>query len=227
MKRINYAAAFLLTGILFATGFTATAQEATIEDLNVKPMRMPALAEVGGSPFMTTEYQTASVTLGENRSVSNVPVKFNIYSNAIMVQKNGEDLRLESFVYVTYNENVDGQSKAVMFGQGYPPIDNHNEKSIYQILSKGPKVHLLKYYSQKVEDAPTLGDYSRRELVTVQQLYIYTPGGEIKKIKASKSSVVEALPALSAKIDEVVNANKINLKSETGIAELVEALNKP
>src|SRR5690348_1306076 len=227
MKRINYAAKSLLTGVLLATGFMATAQEATIEDLNVKPMRMPALAEVGGSPFMTNDYQTASVILGENKSVANVPVKFNIYSNAIMVQKNGENLRLESFVYVSYNETVDGQSHTVMFGQGYPEIDNHNSKSIYQILSKGPKVHLLKYISQKVEDAPTLGDYSRRELVTTQQLYIYTPGGEIKKIKASKSSVVEALPALSAKIDEVVSANKLNLKSETGIAELVEALNKP
>ncbi|HEV7780116.1 MAG TPA: hypothetical protein VGO58_02565 [Chitinophagaceae bacterium] len=227
MKRNNYVAKFLLTGFLFATGFVATAQDATIEDLNVTPMRMPALAEVGGSPFMTNEYQTASITLGENKSVLNVPVKFNIYSNAIMVQKNGEDLRLESFVYVSYNQNVDGRVKPVMFGQGYPEIDNHNDKSVYQILSKGSKVHLLKYISQKVEDAPTLGDYSRRELVTVQQLYIYTPGGEIKRIKASKQSLVEALPALSSKIDEVVSANKINLKSESGIAELVEALNRP
>jgi hypothetical protein len=227
MKRINYAAKFLLTGFFAAVGFTAIAQDATIEDLNVKPMRMPALAEVGGSPFMTPDYQQASVTLGENKSVSNVPVKFNIYSNAIMVQKNGEDLRLETFVYVSYNENVNGQARPVMFGQGYPEIDNHNEKSVYQILSKGPKVHLLKYISQKVEDAPTLGDYSRRELVTVQQLYVYTPGGEIKRIKASKSSVAEALPALSAKIDEVVSSHKLNLKNESAIAELVEALNKP
>ncbi len=227
MKRNNYAAKFLLTGFLFATGLMVQAQDASIEDLQVKPMRLPALAEVGGSPFMTNDYQTASVTLAENKSVSNVPVKFNIYSNAIMVQKNGEDLRLESFVYVSYDENVNGQVKHVMFGQGYPEIDNHNDKSVYQVLSKGPKVHLLKYISQKVEDAPTLGDYSRRELVTVQQLYIYTPGGEIKRIKASKQSVVEALPALSARIDEVVSANKLNLKSEAGIAELVEALNKP
>ena len=91
----------------------------------------------------------------------------------------------------------------------------------------GTKVQLLKFLSQKVEDTPTLGDYSRKEIVTTQQLYIYTPNGEIKRIKASKQSLVEALPSLSAKIDEVVTANKLNLKSEADITELVEALNKP
>jgi hypothetical protein len=227
MKRKNYAAKFLLTGFLFASTLVVNAQDATIEDLNVKPMNLPALAEVGGSPFLTTDYKPASVTLGENKSVANVPVKFNIYSNAIMVQKNGEELRLESFVYVSYDETIDGQVKHVVFGQGYPDVDNHTGKSVYQILSKGPKVHLLKYISQKVEDAPTLGDYSRRELVKVEQLYIYTPGGEIKRIKASKQSVVDALPALSTQIDQVVSSHKLNLKSESAIAELVEALNKP
>jgi hypothetical protein len=227
MSRNNYVARILLTGFLFASGLLVKGQEASIEELQVKPMRLPALAEVGGSPFMTNDYQTGAVTIAESKTVPNVPVKFNIYSNAIMIQKNGEELRLESFELVSYDENVNGQTKHVMFKQGYPEIDNHTSKSVYQVLSMGPKVHLLKFISQKVEDAPTLGDYSRRELVSTHQLYIYTPGGEIKRIKASKQSVVDALPALSGKIDEVVSANKLNLKSEAAIAELVEALNKP
>jgi hypothetical protein len=227
MNRNNYVAKFLLTGFFVAAGLVTMAQEASIDELQVKPMRLPALAEVGGSPFMTNEYQTGSVAIAENKTVPNVPVKFNIYSNAIMIQKNGEEMRLESFELVTYTETVNGQAKQVMFRQGYPEIDNHNAKAVYQVLSMGPKVHLLKFISQKVEDAPTLGDYSRRELVSTQQLYIYTPGGEIKRIKNSKQSVVEALPALSSKIDEVISANKLNLKNESAIAELVEALNKP
>jgi hypothetical protein len=128
---------------------------------------------------------------------------------------------------IVFSQSDDGALKHIVFKQGYPEIDNHTEESVYQVLSMGTKVHLLKFLTQKVEDAATLGDYSRREIVTTQQLYIYTPGGAIKKIKASKQSVVEALPALSAKIDEVVAANKLNLKSEADIAELIEALNKP
>lgn len=227
MIRKNFLAKFLLTGCFVGAAFAMQAQNGTIEDLEVRPMRLPALAEVGGSPFMTNDYQTGSVIVGDDKTVPNVPVKFNIYSNAIMVQKNGEEMRLESFKLVSYAENVNGQVKQVMFGQGYPEIDNHTGKSVYQVLSMGPKVHLLKFLSQKVEDAPTLGDYSRREIVTSQQLYIYTPGGEIKRIKASKQSVAEALPGFSKQIDEAISANKLNLKNESAIAELVEVLNRP
>lgn len=90
----------------------------------------------------------------------------------------------------------------------------------------GPKIHLLKYLSQKVEDAPTLGDYSRREIVTSQQLYVYVPGGEMKKIKTGKQGIADALPGMSAKIDELIKAGNLNLKSETDLTILVEGLNK-
>lgn len=227
MTRKNYAAKSVLSILLLLFTFSIAVSQ-TIDDLQLKPMRLPALQEVGGSPFMTEDYQTGSVQVADDKIVTNVPVKFNIFSNAVMVQKDGQDMRLESFQVVSYDiTGNDGAIKHIMFKQGYPEIDNHTDKSVYQVLSMGSNVHLVKFLSQKVEDAATLGDYSRREIVTTQQLYIYTPGGEIKRIKASKQSVVDALPALSAKIEEVVTANKLNLKSESDIAELVEALNKP
>lgn len=214
----------LSLGLFAQSSDESNSQAAGIGDLQIQPLKMPALQEVNGSPFMTSDYQAATIEISDKRLVKNVPVKFNLYNNAVMVQKDGQDMKLELFETVTFN---DASNHQVILKQGYPEIDNHNDKSVYQVLSIGPKVHLLKFYSQKVEDAATLGDYSRREIVTTQQLYIYTPGGEIKKIKASKQSLVDALPALSARIDEVVNSNKLNLKSEAGITELVEALNKP
>ena len=81
--------------------------------------------------------------------------------------------------------------------------------------------------SQKVEDAATLGDYSRREIVTTEQFYIYVPGGAIKRIKGGKKDFAEALPDLSVKINEFVAANSLKLKSEGELTMLVEALNKP
>lgn len=236
MNKNSYAVKFLLSSLFFSfsvmSAFAQTTtdanQPASITDLVLKPMKLPALQEVGGSPYMTTDYQAGSVQIADNKTVANILVKFNIFSNAIMVQKDGQELKLDFFQAVTYNmTGNDGTIKHVVFKQGYPEIDNHTEESVYQVLSMGTKVHLLKFLTQKVEDAATLGDYSRREIVTTQQLYIYTPGGAIKKIKASKQSVAEALPALSAKIDEVVAANKLNLKSEADIAELIEALNRP
>lgn len=204
----------------------------TIDDLPAKPFRMPSLTDVGGSsPFLSSEYHQGSVELGQGRVVNNVPLKFNTFNNAMMVIRNGQELKLEFFELAYYKDfDGSGNEKQLLFRAGYPEIDEHNENSIYQVLSMGPKVHLLKFISQKVEDVPTLGDYSRREIVTTDQYYVYVPGGEIKRIKSlkgSKQALQEALPDLSARIDEISTAKKLKLRSETDISLLVEALNQP
>lgn len=238
MNRSFFARNFIVLSLYFSFSMTAVLaqnnpntggnQSITIDELVVRPIQLPALQEIGGSPFMTENYQTGVITIGDNKVASNIPVKFNIYNNAIMVEKDGKGQKLESFELVSYNvTGNDGIAKQVLFKEGYPEIDNHTDKSVYQVLSMGPKVHLLKYLSQKVEDVPTLGDYSRREIVTIEQLYIFTPGGEIKRIKANKKSVVEALPGLSSKIEEVISANNLSLKNESSITDLIIALNKP
>jgi hypothetical protein len=230
----------LLTGILLFLGasFSVTAQdnsnkadtlqEASIDDLVVMPMRIPALSEVGGSPFLSPDYKNGLIQISNDKKVSDVPVKFNILSNAIMVQKDGQEMKLESFYLVSYTETGnDGGVKHVQFRQGLPEVDNHTANSVYLVITAGPKVQLLKYLSQKVEDAATLGDYSRKELVITEQLYVYTPGGTIKRIKSGKKDLVEALPAMASRIEEIATANNLKLKSETEIAQLVQALNKP
>lgn len=239
--KINYSFRLFLCIVLFSiTASSSFAQtvteapaennnsnEALFEDLIIVPMRLPALQEIGGSPFLSPEYKPATIQIPSGKTISNVLVKFNIYNNAIMVQKDGQDMKLEAFKSVTYDlAQEDGSVKHFEFKNGYPEVDKQTERSIYQVLSAGPKVHLLKYMSQKVEDANTLGDYSRREIVTTEQYYVYIPGGAIKKVKGKKD-IAEALPDLSAKINEVVAANSLKLKSENELTILVEALNKP
>jgi hypothetical protein len=233
---MKYCSGFLvlcfITSVSFGQGTTTTDQsgtnsEAGFADLQVKPIRLPALQEVGGSPFLSNEYKLGAVHISPDKVVSNVPVKFNIFSNAIMVQKDGEDMKLESVELVSYNETGNnGTLKQIVLKMGYPEIDNHPATAIYQVLASGPRIHLVKYLSQKVEDAPTLGDYSRREIVTTQQLYVYMPGGEMKKIKNGKQGIADALPGMSSKIDELIKAGNLNLKSENDMITLVEGLNK-
>lgn len=219
---------FLFSAPVLAQDPNGTTKEASIDDLPVKPLRLPALSEVNGSPFFSADYRMATVKLKNDIAVPNIPVKFNTYNNVMMVQKDGQEMKLESFETVAWDEtNADGELKHIVFGQGFPEVDKQTDHSIYQVISSGPKVQLLKYYFQKVEDAATLGDYSRKEIVTKEQLYIYVPGGAIKAIKASKKDLAEALPAFTDKIEELVKANTLKMKSESDIVTVVEALNKP
>jgi hypothetical protein len=225
----------MILGLITATGFAQTTSpdqttqttEVTMAELQLVPFRMPSLTDVGGSPFLHQEYKNGFVQFNGGRYVTNVPVRFNTFNNIIMVQRDGDELKLESFEFVSYEEaGSNGNMKKYMFRQGYPEIDNRPATAVYQVLAYGPKLHLVKFISQKVEDAATLGDYSRREIVTTQQLYTYIPGGDMKKIKAGKQGIVDAVPALASNIDEIVKSKSLNLKSESDLAELVDALNK-
>jgi hypothetical protein len=237
MKRNNYLRKLFLGSTFFSLVLCASAQEGgdagsgqsgSMDELVITPIRLPVLSEVGGSMFMTTDYRMANVVVNESKTVAAIPVKFNIFNNAIMVRKDGQDMQLEIFQEVSYeSEETKGAKKRVVFRAGYPEIDRNSQRTIYQVLSAGPKVHLLKFYSQKVEDVNTLGDYSRREIVTSAEYYLYVPGGEIKKIKPAKKDILAALPSLSGRIDEIASANNLKLKSESDITLLVEELNKP
>jgi hypothetical protein len=220
---------FVLLTVSTVWGQASPETEATIDDLKVSPMRIPALSEISGSPFLTTDFKNAVVHLKNNKYVPDIPVKFNTYNNFMIVKMDdGQELKLDDFKSVEWDEKSDnGTLRHFHFAMGYPEIDKHSEKAVYQVLSSGPNAHLLKFITQKVEDANTLGDYSRRELVKTEQLYLYIPGKEIKRIKASKKDIADALPALAGKIEEIAANNNLKLKSESELVALVEALNKP
>ncbi len=224
--------ALFLFALLSMETFAQTAvetQPGTIDDLKTSTLKIPALQEISGSPFLTTDYNMATIQTSTNKVITEVPVKFNIYNNAIMVKMDdGQELKLEDFKMVSYDETKpDGTIKHYKFEQGLPEVDNHNESSVYQVVSAGAKVQLLKYVTQKIEDINTPDNSSQKELVKSEQLYVYVPGGTIKRIKASKKDLVEALPTMSARIDEIATANNLKLKNEAEIAVVVEALNKP
>lgn len=218
----------LFVFIFSATALRTLAQTGTIDELELRPLRLPALQEVEGSPFMTSDYKTGAVVISDTKEVTGVPVKFNIMNNAVMVQKDGQDLKLENFKQVSYDVIAsDGASRKVILRTGYPDVEKNSSKTVYQVISMGPKLHLLKLLTQKVEDAPTLGEYSRREIVTTEQYFVYVPGGEIKKIKLSKKEVTAAVPSLSARIEEIAGAKDLKLKNESDFVTLVDEINKP
>ena len=72
-----------------------------------------------------------------------------------------------------------------------------------------------------------MGEYNKKEFVTIEHLYIYKEGGEIKKVKADKKAIVEAFPELSERVEALVSEKKLKLKKDTDVALLIEELNKP
>ncbi len=189
--------------------------------------RLPNMENVEGSPYLDNVFHNARIRTQSGFDTTGVQVKFNAYGNEFIFLEKGIELALDSVDMVSYSDVENGKLTEFTFKAGYPKIDNQNSNSIYRIMASGPKYQLLKYYSKKLEDVKSMGEYNKKEFVTIENLYIYKEGGEIKKVKADKKAIQEAFPELSDRVEALVSEKKLKLKKDTDIALLIEELNKP
>lgn len=194
--------------------------------LTSRPIVLLNVMDISGSPYLSTEYKTGFVKVKSGYHEDGVPVRFNIYKNVIEFKQKGIELTLDDLDIAMYFD-VPGDSNSLrIFKTGYPAIEKQKESSIYEVLAMGDKAHLLKYFSQKVEEVKSMGDYDKKELNTYSNLYLFIPGKGIEKIKADKKAVMNHFPGQEDKIEALIKDNKLNLKKENDLAELITLINR-
>lgn len=187
--------------------------------------RLPDFSAIKGSPYLHSEYSAGYVRLKSGFGATAM-IKFNLYGNEILFSNNGNELALDSVDYVSYEAaDKDGKMGLIRLKSGFPPIGKLNQSTIYQLLDSGVNLQFLKYSSQHIDEVKALGMAPYKEFITKEEYYIHIPGEGIKKIKADKRSVLDALPQYAAKIEELVKQKNLNLKKETDLITLIAALN--
>lgn len=189
-------------------------------------LRLPNLENVDGSPFFDTEYRSATIRVKSGFDTAGVMVKYNVYGNEIVFLQDDIELVLDSMDMVSYFKIENGNRVQVVLKTGFPNIDGLNGNTIYRVLASGPKVQLLKHYSRKLEDVKTMGEYNRKEFVTKEQLYIYSPVTGMKKVK-DKKALQDALPEFAQQIEAIAVEKNLKFKKDTDFAMIIEELNKP
>jgi len=188
-------------------------------------IKLPEFANVQGSPYLHPDFQPAFVRLKSGFS-ANTLVKFNLFGNEIIFLQNNNELALDSVDYVSYEApNKDGKMGLIRLKSGFPAIGKLTQSTIYQLLDSGVNLQLMKHTSQHIDEVKPLGMAPYKEFITKEEYYIHITGEGIKKIKADKRSVQEALPQYARQIEELVKQKKLNLKKETDLVILVAALN--
>lgn len=188
-------------------------------------IKLPEFSNVQGSPYLHPDFQSALVRLKSGLN-ANTLVKFNIYGNEIIFSQNNNELALDSVDYVRYEApDKDGKMGLIRLKSGFPSIGKLTQSTIYQLLDSGLSLQLLKYSSQHIDEVKALGMAPYKEFITKEEYYVHIPGEGIKKIKADKRSVLEALPQYAQRIEELVKQKNLNLKKEADLVILVAALN--
>lgn len=152
-------------------------------------------------------------------------LRFNLFQKTLEFKQGELILALDSLDMAIYLDTPGDSSTIHVLKTGYPPIDEQDGNSIYEALSMSNKAHLLKYRLQKVEDIRSVGEYGKREIVTISKYYIYIPNKGIFKIKPNPNSIAELFPTEAALINKIVKQSKLNLKKDNDLVKLMIELN--
>jgi hypothetical protein len=183
---------------------------------------------VKGNAFYNKEWDNGYILLRDNRIARNVTMAFNIYTNEIYFQHDGKVFVLEPSAPVAefgINGTKEDSIKITLFRSGYPAIDNNTDKTFYEVLVNN-RISLLKLYSKKImEKINTLG-VPERVFIDSELWYAYDSSqNKIIPIKKNKNAILEALPQYANKIQSIIQASSLKLKSESELIILFNKLN--
>jgi hypothetical protein len=123
---------------------------------------------------------------------------------------------------ITYEDNNASQSK--IFQCGFPPIDNQNRISFYQILFNGKTSILKSVYKSIQERNNDMSGERYKEFATYENMYLLKEGTMVR-IKKDKSNLIALLQDKNQSIKKYIDDQKLNLKNEAHLIALVKYYN--
>ena len=180
---------------------------------------------ITGSVYDQTEYQLAKITLKDGRVYNDVKTRINLLEHEVnFIASNGQEgfLGKGMALEIAYVENNASQTK--IFQCGFPPIDNQNRISFYQILLNGKTSLLKSVYKSIQERNNDLSGERFKEFATYENIYLLKEG-IMSRIKKDKSSLLVLFQDKKEAIAKYMEDQKLNLKNEAHLKALVQYYN--
>lgn len=180
-----------------------------------------------GNVYDQADYRLAKITLKDGRVYQDVKARINLLEHEVnFIASNGQEGYLgkgmaTELVYTMPKEF--GQDLQV-FQCGFPPIDNQNRISFYQILFNGKTSLLKSVYKSIQERNNEMSGERYKEFATYENMYLLKDG-VMSRIKKDKSSVLALLQDKAQGVKLFVEEQKLNLKNEADLVSLIKYYN--
>jgi hypothetical protein len=182
---------------------------------------------ISGSVYDQTAYQLAKITLKDGRVFNDVKARINLLEQEVnFIASNGQEGFLGKGMVseIVYEDNNASVQQPKIFQCGFPPIDNQNSISFYQILLNG-KASLLKSVYKTIQERNNEMSGERfKEFATYENKY-FLKDGTIVRIKKDKSSLLALFQDKKEAISKYIEQQKLNLKNEADLIALVQYYN--
>jgi hypothetical protein len=182
---------------------------------------------IAGSVYDQSDYQLAKITLKDGRVYNDVKTRINLLEQEVnFIASNGQEGFLGKGMAseIAYIDSQKETQDIKIFQCGFPPIDNQNRISFYQILFNG-KTSLLKSVYKSIQERNNEMSGERfKEFATYENIYLLKEG-TMSRIKKDKSSILAIFQDKKEAIAKYIEAQKLNLKNEAHLIDLVKYYN--
>ena len=189
---------------------------------------MPAVLENEDlqTKFIKREWSNGTVSFLNQKPTRKLPLLFDIYNNTLYYLENETIMEFLDPVH-EFNIGLIKKSDSVFlhYRSNYPAVNTNTASTFYEVIVDG-NFQLLRCKAKTINLYKNMDQPEEKRNYNKEQLYIYTPEKELVLIEKDKKQILQALPAYAEKISGFIDANKIKIKKEEGLIELVRALNE-
>jgi hypothetical protein len=182
---------------------------------------------IAGSVYDQTDYQLAKITLKDGRVYNDVKTRINLLEQEVnFIASNGQEGFLGKGMAseIAYIDSKVETQDVKVFQCGFPPIDNQNRISFYQILFNGKTSLLKSVYKSIQERNNDMSGERFKEFATYENMYLLKDGTMVR-IKKDKSSIIALFQDQNQVIKKYIEDQKLNLKNEAHLIDLVKYYN--
>jgi hypothetical protein len=183
-------------------------------------------SDIDGSPFLFDEWYRGKIIGPTGLILDGITIKYEAYSETIIYQSSGKVYEVAggAAAFVIYPA-TDGMKDSLYFRGGYPAVDYNTANSFYEVLVDG-KVSLLKSHRKGtgLSQQNALAS-NKREFILQEDLYLARAGQTPVKWKKDKDALLDFLGDKKDAVSAWLGKNKVNLKKEEGLTDVLKFYN--
>ena len=217
------------TPSLFAQTITGNAIP-SVQFADANGRLLPASgAGIQGTPYVFDKFSVGKVVFVNGMESVDSNLNYSYFDHKLYyTQKNGlyvVNQQAKSFVLNSVDKDNNKVSKQFMCL--FPSVENNTPATFYEVLGNGDKFLFLKYTHKRIKETVVYGGAPVKEYVMDDLYYIYDKVD--KKMLAlgsghSLKALKKVLPIYATQIDALINTNKLNLKKEDDMIQLLQQL---
>ena len=186
-------------------------------------------AGIQGTPYVFEQFGMGKVIFVNGMESVDSNLNYSYFDHKLYyTQKNGlyvVNQQAKSFVLNSLDKENNKVSKQFMCL--FPSVEDNTPATFYEVLGTSDHFQFLKYTHKRIKETVVYGGAPTKEYVSDDLFYIYDKAA--KKMLAmgsalSLKSVKKILPNYAAQIDAYLNTNKLNLKKEADMVQLLQQL---